>query len=294
MLRFAPVFSIACVLALATAGRADISNTFTSNPLSGGTIVQGPDAANASSRFTYDGGTGTLTAHYATTSPTIKLLFPLGGHLTQNDTFKVTTTFAILSNGFASPLDFGGQVPSFGLVNSSTTGNLRATTGHYDSTTSEFNEITQGTAYDFVGMEYFPTQDKTFGGDSIDLTAIQSAQAGQPFNSRFKFAFTNEPLPLDQFISAVLIYNATTHQASLDWGTGSITANMAGAVFDVDSFAITLWSDPNLAPTDGGDPSGSPVAGNVMFDSFSVVTLPEPGSLALLGCGVLMLIARRR
>ncbi|HVT79251.1 MAG TPA: PEP-CTERM sorting domain-containing protein [Phycisphaerae bacterium] len=289
MRRFAPVLSIACILALAAAGRADITQTFSTNPLGGGAIVQGPDAANVNSRFTYNSGQGTLTAHYNSTSPTIKLLFPLGNHFNQNDTFKVSTTFAILGNGFLSPPDFGGQVPSFGLVNSATTGNVRATTS-----TAAFTEVTQGNAYDAMTFDYFPTQDNTFGGNSVSLTTIQSAQAGESFNSRFKFGYATTPLPLDQFISAVLIYNGSTHQASLNWGTGSLTSDLTGAVFNVDSFAITLWQDPNLAPSAPAVVHGSPVGGDILFDSFSVVSLPEPGSVALLLGGTALLLARRR
>ncbi len=283
------------ILALACAARADITNNFSTNPLTGGAIVQGPDAANAATRFTYNSAADTLTAHYNSTEPTIKLLFPLGGHLNQNTSFTVTTTFSIASSGFDSPVDFGAEVPSFGLVNSATTGNLRATTGHTDPTTFAFTEITQGTAYNDFTFDYFPTQDNTFGGNSINLTTIQSPQAGASFNSRFKFGFANATLPFDQAITATMSYNAVTEQASVNWGSGSLTADLTGAVFDVDSFAITLWSDPNLAPTDGGDPSGSPVGGAVTFDSFSVAAVvPEPASLAaLLGCGTLQLLGRR-
>ena len=48
-------FSVLAMLALATAVRADLTNNFSSNPLTDpGVLKQGPDAANASSRFTYN------------------------------------------------------------------------------------------------------------------------------------------------------------------------------------------------------------------------------------------------
>jgi hypothetical protein len=286
-------FPAAFILTLAAAARADITQLFSTNPLGGGAMVQGPDAPNANSRFTYSSGDGTLTAHYDSTSPTIKLLFPLGGHVTQSQSFTMTATFKIPSVGFISPPDFGAQVPSFGLVNSATTGDLRATTGHFDLNTFQFTEITQGTAHDLFTFDYYPTQDITFGGNSLNLTTVQSAQAGETFNSRIKFGFANTTLPLDQFITASITYDAATHEGKLDWGGGMITSNLAGALFDVDAFAIILWSDPNLAPPAPADPSGSPVGGSIIFDSFSVVLVPEPASLAILGCATLAVLARR-
>lgn len=286
-------FPAVFILTLAAAGRADITQSFSTNPLGGGAIVQGPDAANVNSRFTWNSGDGTLTAHYSSTSPTIKLLFPLGSHYTQNQSFVMTTTFKIPSGAFISPPDFGAQVPSFGLVNSATTGDLRATTGHFDINTFQFTEITQGTAYDLFTLDYYPTQDNTFGGNSLNLTTVQSAQSGETFNSRIKFGFANTTLPLDQFITATITYNAATHEGKLDWGGGTITSNLTGGLFDVDAFAITLWSDPNLAPPLPADPSGSPVGGSIIFDSFTVTAVPEPGTLALLACATLATLARR-
>jgi hypothetical protein len=288
-----------CGAVLATVGfaalaRADYSNDFSTNPIGRpGVTVQGPDAANVNTRFTYNGADGTLTAHYNTTAPTIKLLFPLGQQFTQNTSFTFSSRLEVLSSGLNSPPDFGGEVVCFGLLNSSTTGSTRASTGHYDSSFN-FVEDTPGNSYDLMTFDYFPTQDNTFGGNSLDLTTVQSAQAGHAFDSQFFFGYTNATLPLDQFLTVKVTYDADTKVATLDYGSGTVTSNLAGAAFSADSLGITLWSDPNLNPAPPADPSGSPVAVDVVFDSISAAAVPEPGTLALLGAGVLLLNRRRR
>lgn len=287
-----------CGAVLATVGfaalaRADYSNDFSANPIgSPGVTVQGPDAANVNTRFTYNDADGTLTAHYNTTSPTIQLLFPLGQQFNQNTSFTFSSRLKVLSSGLNSPPDFGGEVVSFGLLNSSTTGSTRASTGHYDSSFN-FIEDTPGNSYDLMTFDYFPTQDNTFGGNSLNLTTVQSAQAGHSFNSQFFFGYTNATLPLDQFLTIKVAYDAGTKKATLDYGSGSLISDLTGAAFSADSMGITLWNDPNLNPAPPADASGSPVAADVVFDSISVAT-PEPGTLGLLGAGTLLLLRGRR
>ena len=255
--------ALASILACGAVGRADEPNGFSSNPLTDSRVlVRGPDAENASSRFSYDATAQTLTAHFDSTAPTVKLLFPLGRQVTQNDSFSFSTTFAIQSAGFISPQDFGAAVPSFGLVNSISTGSIRASTGHYDMDAGKYVEDYQGDAYDSMTLDYFPTQDNTYGGSSVSLTAIQSRQNGISFNSRFRFGYMGATLPLDQTITATIAYSAQTHVATMDWGTGQTSSDLTGAVFDLDSFAILLWNDPNLNPPLPSDPSGSPVGGD--------------------------------
>jgi hypothetical protein len=288
------VVVLAGAVAVSAAARADVSNDFSDNPLTDPQVlIQGPDAGHAASRFTYDGAAQTLTAHFDSTAPTLKLVFPLGQHLTQNDSFTVSTTFTIQSAGFVSPPDFGAAAPSFGLVNSITTGTQRATTGHFDMNAFQFVEDSQGTAYDLMTLDYYPTQDMTFGGNSMSLTTVQSGLPAASFNSRVRFGYASTPLALDQAITATFSYSAQTHMATLDWGGGSVPANLSGAVFDVDAFAITLWNDPNLNPPPPSDASGSAVGGAIVFDSFSVQA-PEPASVWMMAAGGVLLLRRRR
>jgi hypothetical protein len=294
MQRFLFLLAASAALAPAAPSRADLTITFAGNPLSDGSaLVQGPDAPNAASRFTYNAD-HTLTAHYDSAQPTIKLVFPLGAHLTPNSSFTVTATFRILSSGFVAPADFGAQAPSFGLVNSAATGDIRASTGYYDSGFN-FIEVTPGTSYDLLAMDYFPTQDFTYGGNSVDLTVIHTAQNGVPFSdlANFTFGYASATLPFDQTITATLACSADTHTATLDYGAGSIPAALNDASFNVDSFALTLWNDPNLAPAPPAVAYGSRVAADVVFESFSVTVAPEPGTLALLACGALALARHR-
>ncbi|MCL2646597.1 MAG: PEP-CTERM sorting domain-containing protein [Phycisphaerales bacterium] len=278
---------VAAVLGLAVQGAFAISNDFSSNPLTDSSnIIQGPDAANVGNRFTYNVDDQTLTAHYDTAAPTIKLLFPLGQTYTQNTSFQLTATFEISANNFVIPSSFGGQVPSFGLVNSVTTGDQRASS--YDQ---DFNEI-PGTAYDIMTFDYFPTQDNTWDGNSINLTTIQT-DTGLGFNKSFGNTVTNyanTSLPFDTFITVTLTYDADTMLATLDWGSGTtIVADLTGDVFSVDSFAITLWNDPGIEGW-GDDPT----SGDIVFKSFSVTSVPEPASLGLLAAGALLMATRRR
>jgi hypothetical protein len=271
---------------------ADVSSTFGSNPLTdAGNLIQGPDAGNVNSRFTYNAADTTLTAHYDSTAPTIKLLFPLGGHLNQDTSFTLSARFKIQSNGLTPSQFFAAQAPSFGLVNSVTTGSTRASTAD-----GSFNIVTPGDAYDMLTFDYYPQQDAA--SSSITLSPVRSAVAGQSFNDRFIFdgsLFASGALPLDQFITLKIDYDAGTKHAAMDWGSGSLDGDLTGGVFDFDSFAITLWNDPQYAPTDGSFAwdAGQNVAADVVFDSFSVSAVPEPASAALLSIGAVLLLRRR-
>jgi hypothetical protein len=271
---------------------ADVSSTFATNPLTDpNNLVQGPDAANANSRFTYNATDHTLTAHYDSTAPTLKLLFPLGNHLNQDTSFNLSATFEIQSTGFTPSQFFAAQAPAFGLVNSVTTGNARASTAG-----SSFNIVTNGDAYDLLTFDYYPQQDAS--SSSITLSAVRSPLAGQTFNDRFIFngsLFASGALPLDQFITLTINYDAATKHAAVNYGSGSLDADLTGGQFDFDSFALTLWNDPQYAPTDGSFAwdAGQPVIADVTFDAFSVTSVPEPASLGLLSLGTLLLLRRR-
>ena len=99
-------------------------------------------------------------------------------------------------------------------------------TGYSDSSFN-FQEVTPGTAYDMMTFDYFPTLDQTFGGNSLSLTAVHSAESGVSFNNSFSFGFANATLPLDQFITTTISYNAGTHmKCTWSQGTGSTDADL--------------------------------------------------------------------
>ena len=60
-----------------------------------------------------------------------------------------------------------------------------------------------------------------------------------------------------------------------------------GVNFNVDNYALTLW-------TDSYADSGPSVVADVVFSSFSVTSVPEPGSLMLLTLGSCALLGRGR
>ncbi|MGN6370938.1 MAG: PEP-CTERM sorting domain-containing protein [Phycisphaerae bacterium] len=269
-----------CVALMGAANARATTRTvdFTSNPLTDPSVViSGPDAANAASRFTYDVNAHTLTAHYDTTAPTVILAFPLAQHITDRTSFSFAGTLSVNSAGFVSPATFGGQVASFGLINSTTTGDQRATAA------------TDGTSYDIAAVDYFPTQDSTFGGNSADLTLISAPSAGSSFNDHFSFAFDNLSLPLDTSVTMGGSYDAATRDLTLTLNGSPIASGTfaAGQSFDFDSLALTLWNDPNLGTF------GDPAAAAVTFSSLSVTSTPEPSSIAVLGLGVALLVKRR-
>ena len=294
MHRFCGAIAASVLAGAVSAARADGTFNFTAfatDPLTNPTVqVQGPN----NSRLTWNSN-ATLTAHYDTTQPTVKLVFPLGQDLTQNSNFSLSTAFTILPGSVVSPLDFGGQAVSFGLVNAVTTGSSRASTGYYDSH-GYFVEVTPGSSYDLLTMDYYPTQDKTYGGDSVDLTAIQGAQNGVGFDSSFLYganSYAGSTLPAGQLLTATLAYSAATHVATLNLSSGiSLSADLTGAAFDVNSFAITLWQDPNLNPDAPALAAGHPVSATVIFGT-PLAGAPEPSSLALLACAALLLPLRR-
>ena len=276
------VFMIAAVLAAgASAGSVQaqsLTETFATNPLTDPSVqITGPDAANASSRFSYDAVAHTLTAHYDTTAPTVKLAFPLAQHITDASSFSFSGTLSISSAGFVSPASFGGQVAAFGLINSASTGDQRA------------SAAADGTSYNVASFDYFPTQDNTFGGNSVDLTLISAPAAGTTFNDHFSFAFNNMSLPFDTTITLGGTYDPSTRDLALTLNGSPIATGpfAAGQAFDFDSLALTLWNDPNLGSF------GDPAAATVTFSSLSVTSVPEPASLGVLAVGTLLLTRRR-
>jgi len=274
MFRSVPFLAASVVLALAATASADddsyIFNGFQSDPLvAPGTSFKG----DATDRFTYNAD-GTLTAHYDTAVDSVILFIPLGKHYTQETSFSLTTT---ITNFIAPPSDFGGQAPAFGLANSVTTGNDRAS-------------WPGGDAYDMIAFEYFPTANSG-ASSSVNFAAIQSGNGVGDIWDRFVSGlwdgidYLDNNLPSGQAITVTITYDADNKMATLSGdGFNTITADFTDAVFDVDSFAIFLWNDPWIG-------NGSErIAGDVVFG----VAVPEPASLGLLAAGALLMVARRR
>jgi hypothetical protein len=282
--------SVAAVCAasvLAAPALAGPSNTFSTNPLQDASVL-GPGAGNVNSRFTYNDADGTLTAHYDSSQPTIKLVFPLGRHVTQNDSFSVSTTFKVLSDGYTTPPDFSSAAPSFGFINTSSTGDLRAATQD-----ANYATVTDGTAYNIMTVDYYPVIPNMYGGNSFDISVVQSPQPGVDFYHSVAFAYSGFDMPMDQFVTAQLSYDAVTQEATLTYDGTPVVKPLGGKVFDMDAFAILLWSDPNVAAAAPAVPYGQYVHGDVVFDSFNVNVVPEPASLAWMACGAALWAGRR-
>jgi hypothetical protein len=286
------ILGLALPLLLSQAALAETlaSSTFDSSP------------KPADPRFTLNGD-GTLTAHYNTFLDTDKLLFPLSRPLTAADSFTYTTRFKILSAGFSAPSDQGAQI-AFGLVNTGTTGNDRSGT-----------LSTSGDTFDAAMVDYFPNVSPFFPSPTLSPTVFATrptATAGafdvihSVYFDESALAGAGEgPLPLDTFMTATFAYNAGTHVATLSFANdaGPLLINAGGGAdgktstielqlpdniaFTLDAFALTLWKDSWAF----GVPS---VQADVVFDSFSVATAPEPASLAVLGVVVPVLMGRKR
>ena len=263
-----------------TANALQISDSFATNPLTDPNVrITGDDAANSSSRFTYNAANQTLTAHYNTTDPSIKLALPLGQHLLPTDSFQFSATFSISSTNASIPTDFGGQIASFGLFNSQTTGNLRASTDAAD-----------GNAYDLLTFDYFPETSDDFGGNSADLTAISSPSADPVFDDHFSTSFFNSTsLPANQFVTVTGGYDASTNNVFFALNGATLATGTLTTPFDFDSLGLTLWNDPFIGQGD------DPVIADVTFSNIAlnVTAAPEPVSLAILTLGAPMLIKRR-
>jgi hypothetical protein len=296
MRRFSGALSIIFLSLAWTATRADMlaSSSFDSNPAP-------PDP-----RLTLNAD-GTLTADYNTLLDTDKILFPLSHPLTAADTFTINTRFKILSNNFyADP--YGSAQISFGLVNSITTGTDRSTAP------TAGGGFTPGDTYDMVAFDYFPNISPFYASPSLSPTIFSSRTGTEPAvpNDLYTLFGTESalndpgesPLPLDTYMNAALSYDAATRRATLslatdgsplfinsggglDGDTGTIQLALpTGVNFSVDSYALLLWKDSWAGP----EPS---VRADVVFDSFSVTTAPEPASAMLLGAAVAGLLTRR-
>ena len=269
------------------------------------------DPTNGDPRFTYSATDQSLTAHYDTALPTDKLLFPLAHSLTAEDSFTLSAALTIHSaNFFADPNGFA-QI-SFGLVNSSTTGNDRSG-GVPDGTTFG----SDGNAYDSVTVDYFPNISPFFDSPTLSPTVITS-QTGTETEGAFSdlnsvFGAESEldgpgesPLPLDTPLTATLTYDASSRLFTLQLASASgpllidaggdedgdsSTIQMtlpAGVDFNVDSFAIPLWTDSYAF-------DGPSVVADVTYSSFSVTTAaPEPASLGFVSLAGMLLLQRRR
>lgn len=250
-----------------------VFETFDVNPIASGRAQVIGNAA----RFTYEAGG--LVAHYDSGQTTTEVLWPLGRTLNQNASFDVEAAFTIRSaNFFAKANDFAQL--SFGLLNSVTTGASR----------------TGGNAFDFVGVDYFPSQGTvpSWNVPALGPTVIQS-NIGTSFFGRIEFPFGAESglkiegaLPLDVQLTASLHYDASQRILTLGMRTasGPHDINSSGdlgdvggpdedistiqlflpedVVFSVDRLAIPLWNVPAVG---GGS---SALLADLLFDSLRV------------------------
>ncbi|MBL9123562.1 MAG: dockerin type I repeat-containing protein [Planctomycetaceae bacterium] len=258
----------------ATVGAAPlVVETFDVDPIASGRA----QVVGSASRFTSQ--PGGLTAHYDTALATSELLWPLGRTLDQNTSFTIEAAFTIRSANFFAKVNDFAQI-SLGLLNSKTTGTSR----------------TGGNAYDFVGLDYFPSSATvpSWNVPALGPVVIQSHN-GTSYFGRIAFPFGAEsglkhegPLPLETQLFAQLSYDASLRTLTLAMSTanGPLDVNSTGDLgdfggydgdistieldlpldvsFAVDRLALPLWNVPAV----GG--SGSVVIADVLFDSLRV------------------------
>jgi hypothetical protein len=299
-LTFALIFA-----AVPSALRADVvvSSDFSTNP------------APADPRFTFNSADGTLTAHYNTSLPTDKLVFPFpaGRSFTAADSFNVATRFKINSANFSAD-PFGFAQIALGLLNTTTTGNDRSGGIGHDFSATPVNYGTSGNTYDLVAFDYFPNVSPTFASPTLSPTIISSKTGTEPafsdvyapFGAQSALNDPGESAPaLDTFYNTLLSYNAQSRRIAISISSDSapLLINAGGGPdgdpftidytvpsginFNVNAYALTLW-------TDSYADFGPSVVADVVFDSFSVSAVPEPSALLLTFPALLLLAHRRR
>jgi hypothetical protein len=276
----------------ASAPAALVDEDFSSDPIAGGraTVI-------GVNRYSYNAQSQTLTAAYNANLATSGLHWSLGTSLNENTDFSISVVFTIQSAGEVGGT---GQI-AFGLLNTVTTGPDRAG-----------GSTEGGSAYDFVGLDYFPGSFESVGPTVINTEDTQ--QGGFFSNIRFDFGAetslqdTGEtPLNRDVPLTALLNYSAAARTFILRLTGDNTPVNLIGAggatggpdgdvdtirvalspgdAFTVNAFGITLWEDTFRDP-DGG------LQANVAFKQITVV--PEPSAAALLLAPLLACAVSRR
>ena len=268
------LFAIAVLLTVRISTAAPlVVETFDVDPIASGRA----QVVGSAARFTSQ--PGGMVAHYNSGQSTSELLWPLGRTLNQNVSFNVEATFTIQSANFLAKVNDFAQL-SFGLLNSITTGASR----------------TGGNAYDFVGLDYFPshTTVPSWNVPALGPVVIQSNN-GTSYFGRIAFPFGAESglkqegdLPLDTQLTAKLDYNASLKTLTLAMRTaaGPLDINSTGdfgdfggsdgiistielflppdVAFNVDRLALPLWNVPAVSGTT------SILTADVLYDALRV------------------------
>jgi len=297
-----------------------LDETFTTNPVNAAATVSGDNT-----RFTHNSGDDTLTAAYNTFEPTTTLRWGLGRTLTQNESFAFEARFSINSaDFFADPNGFA-QI-SFGLINSTTTGNDRSGYGisSFDGTNFTFDVINPNDTFDVASIDYFPNlasfaspsvQPVVFASDDGDSNTDGFVGITTPTSNESALDATGESdLPRDVFVTSRFAYDAATGRVTLtlddaagnpiaintqgEAGPGGLddsdfTIQMdlpPGSVFELDTAALLLWQDL-YAANDAGQAS---VIADVNYDRFTVTLIPEPTAASVMLLGGSALLLQRR
>jgi len=253
----------------ASVASADMSEEFTSDPISGGrAAVVG---ANQSCDTWLDpadafvAGSGTLTQNLCSnwrgagssvdTSQFITdaslLRFSLGKTYTQNDSFSFGAKLRIAEDGFFFPGGMTMMQVNFGLTNSATTGRDR--TG---------SPATLGDTYDSLEWDYFP-DDRAFpdGWPTAQHVIFGTQNGASSSFSRLDAAFEallpqdagrEYGLPFDTWMTVTVTYDGTTRTLSATvvdsvTGTPYVTLATEPDVTLKSTWDQMLWSP---APTD--------------------------------------------
>lgn len=294
----------ACVVLASGAARADLVESFSSDPLGPGSPWSFGIGSNANSQFQYDSVSKVLNVHLNSSLPTARFDRPLGQTLTDTSSFSLAARFSMQIT--SAPGDQFMQI-AFGLTNQSLTGGDR---------TGSAGNFTSDNVFHTFEFTYFPNVSQ-FGGPALSPAIFGAQVNSDDAFSNFASLFAGDSdlgdnavgiksLPQDTTLEAHLVYNGSTKTATLSMfqvvGNALVAINTETPPlvisapfsgydtthpFSLDTLSIMAYHDGFTTPT---APS---LVADVAFQSLAVI-VPEPSSLLLAALGGIWLLYRRR